>query len=66
MSASQYLYKRFEFPWNGKTVEVRRITDGLRPEAVVREVNQDNELSPGEYNLRLEFLLQRARAVRHV
>lgn len=66
MSASQYLYKRFEFPWNKKIVEVRRITEGLRPEAVVREVDHNNGLSEFEYVLRLEFLLQRARAVRHV
>ena len=63
MSASQYLYKRFVLPWNGKLIEVRKVQDGNRPEVVVREVDSNDELSLTEYSLRLDFLLQRA--VRH-
>ncbi|MBH2008312.1 MAG: hypothetical protein I8H71_01295 [Xanthomonadaceae bacterium] len=65
MSAAQYLYKRFELPWNGKLVEVRKVQEGLRPEVVVREVDADDRLTTSEYSLRLDFLLQRARAVRY-
>jgi hypothetical protein len=65
VSSAQYLYKRFLLP-SGKMIEVRKVQDGTRPECVVREVNTDDQLSQGEYNLRLDFLLQRAKAVRHV
>ena len=65
MSAGQYLYKRFVLP-SHKMVEVRKVEEGQRPECVVREVNDDNELSPGEFNLTLQFLLTQAREVRRV
>lgn len=63
MSAAAWLYRRFRLPSN-KLVEVRRVRDGNRPEVVVREVNDDNELSQHEYPLRLDFLLQYATQVR--
>lgn len=63
MSANPYMYQRFILP-SQKMVEVRRVGMGLRPEVVVREVNTDNELSSHEFNLRLDFLLQRGKPVR--
>ena len=66
MSAAQYLYKRFALPKTGKLIEVRKVEEGQRPEVVVREVNDDDELSPGEYNFTLEFLLKHGREVRRV
>jgi hypothetical protein len=38
-------------------VEVRRIEQGANPEAVVREVNENDQLAPREDTLTLRFLL---------
>lgn len=65
MSASQYLYTRWLMP-SKKMIEVRRIENGARPEVVVREVNGDNQLCPGEYNHTLQFLLAHGQRVRDV
>ena len=62
MSAAQYLYKRFRL--NGRLVEVRRVEDGVRPEVVVRYVNDNDELSANEFNLTLRFLLMFGQQVR--
>lgn len=63
MNAEHYLFRRFSLP-SGKLVEVRRIHDGDKPEVAVREVNDDDELAPGEFNLTLSFLLTRTRMLR--
>lgn len=62
MSANPYMYQRFILP-SKKMVEVRRVEEGRRPEVVVREVNDDNQLSHHEFNLKLEFLLKYGKQV---
>lgn len=64
-AAVMCLYKRFRMP-SGKLLEVRRVEEGAHPEVVVREVNDDDELSPGEFNLSLRFILAHGREVRRV
>lgn len=56
MASSPHIYKRFILP-SGKVVEVRRIEQGSNPEAVVREVNENDQLAPREDTLTLRFLL---------
>lgn len=63
--AARCLYKRFRMP-SGKLLEVRRVQEGERPEVVVREVNDDDELSPGEFVLSLRFLLGHGKEVPRV
>lgn len=58
MASSPYMYKRFILP-SGKVVEVRGIGNGANPEAVVREVNEHDQLAPREDTLTLRFLLTR-------
>jgi hypothetical protein len=65
VSASQYLYTRWLMP-SKKMIEVRRVQDGARPEVVVREVNDNNQLGPAEYSHTLQFLLAHGKKVRHV
>ena len=64
-ASCDYIYCRFVLP-SKKMVEIRRVTRGRMPEVVVREVNNDNELSSHEYNLRLDFLLRHGKRVRHI
>ena len=59
------MYRRFRLP-SKKLVEIRRVERGHNPECVVREVNDDNELSSHEYPLTLQFLRQRCEEVRNV
>ena len=56
MASSPHIYKPFILP-SGKVVEVRRIEQGTNPEAVVREVNENDQLAPREDTLTLRFLL---------
>lgn len=65
MSAAQFLYRRFTLP-SKMLIEVRRVEEGAHPEVVVREVNDDDELSPGEFNLKLEFVAKYGKEVRRV
>ena len=58
MAAADYLYRRFSMPRTGKLLEVRKVREGARPEATVREVNDNDELSPHEYCVQLAFLLR--------
>lgn len=62
IGAAKFLYRRFELP-STKVVEVRKVSEGTRPEVVVREVDENNRLSFHEFDLRLDFLLQRGREV---
>jgi hypothetical protein len=64
-AATLCLYKRFRMP-SGNLLEVRRVTDGAHPEVVVRKVDENDKLSPGEFNLTLRFLLAYGREVRRV
>ncbi|WP_213956310.1 hypothetical protein [Variovorax sp. dw_954] len=57
------LYQWWELP-SGQCVELRRIVGHHNPEAVVRNVNADGEMAPGEYVLTLRFLVTHGRKVK--
>lgn len=63
MSASQHLYKCLRMP-SGKLLSIRRIKDGFMPEVVVKEVDEDGQMSCFEYIVRLDFVLKYGREVR--
>lgn len=63
MASSPHMYKRFILP-SGKVVEVRRVEQGANPEAVVREVNENDQLAPREDTLTLRFLLNHCKKAR--
>lgn len=65
MSAAQYLYRKYILP-AGTMVQIRKVSEGTRPEVTVRNVNEDDELSAHEYSLRLDFVLKYGKAVRLV
>lgn len=48
---------------SGQIVELRKISGEHNPEVVVRNVNSDGEMAPGEYCLTLRFLVTRAKRV---
>lgn len=49
---------------SGQVVEVRKIEGEHQPEVVVRNINENSELAPGEYRLRLSFLVRHGKQVR--
>lgn len=57
--------RRFRLP-STKLVEVRRVMSEEPHEVVVREVNEDNQLSCHEFTLALAFLLKYATPVRNL
>lgn len=61
---ASYVYRRFRI--NGKLLEVRNIKGETNPEVVVREVNDDDELSAHEYSLTLRFLLKYGTLIRRL
>ena len=60
------IYSFFQLP-SGKLVQVRKVSklepEDTQPAALVRYVNDDGELSPGEFHLSVRFLMQKARKV---
>ncbi|MNX93674.1 hypothetical protein D3C86_1258690 [compost metagenome] len=57
------MYSWWTLP-SGQIVEARRIVGEHHPEVVVRNVNKDGELAPGEYQLTLTFLVRHGKQVR--
>lgn len=57
------LYQWWKLP-SGQVVELRRITGQRNPEVIVRNINQDGEMAPGEYSLTLRFLVNHAQKVK--
>ena len=57
-----YLYGWWQLP-SGAVVEVRKITGESNPECVVRRLNADAEMEPGEFVLRLSFLAKHGKQV---
>ncbi len=56
------LYGWYEMP-SGQIAELRRIVGTHNPEVVVRYVNSDGEMAPGEHHHTLRFLVTRCRFV---
>lgn len=57
------LYQWWKLP-SGQVVELRRIVGQHTPECVVRNINADGEMAPGEYVLTLRFLVAHGRRVK--
>jgi len=57
------LYQWWTLP-SGQVVEVRKIEGEHQPEVVVRNINENSEMAPGEYKLRLTFLVRFCKQVR--
>jgi hypothetical protein len=51
---------------SGQLIEVRRIEGEHQPEVVVRNINENSEMAPGEYRLRLAFLVRFGKQVKGV
>jgi hypothetical protein len=43
---------------SGQLIEVRKIEGEHQPEVVVRNINENSEMAPGEYKLRMAFLVR--------
>lgn len=57
------LYQWWKLP-SGQIVELRRIVGQHNPEVVVRNVNENGEMAPGEYQLALRFLVNHGQKVK--
>jgi hypothetical protein len=57
------LYQWWKLP-SGQVVELRRIVGQHNPEVVVRNVNENGEMAPGEYVLTLRFLVNHGQKVK--
>jgi len=48
---------------SGRVAEVRRILDGDTPEVVIRYLDGNGAMSPGEYPMRQDFLIKHGKPV---